>query len=235
MRHNRRMSVTQEQTDACRRWIGSFTQLETPRLVARPLVMADDTALFEALQNPRVHNWVGPLEKPFTLSSARRWLTSRIERMEREEGINCGVFYRESGTLMGFVGAALKPELGGMTIGGAGSEVYWGKGFAEEIGFALVIDLFSAGVAPLMATTALDNYASERLLRAFNFEEVGEIVSETPGGARASRLFMLTEPAFRKAIITPDKNATSPDDVRARRKALLRQCQEIKARRKAQD
>lgn len=228
------MPISQEQIDACRHWIKTFDRLETPRLVARRLTIADDELLFEALKNPRVHSWIGPLEKPFTLSSARRWLASRIERMEREEGINCAVIYRDSGTLMGFVGAALKPETGGMTVGGAGSEVYWGKGFAEEMGFALVIDLFSAGINPIMATTALDNYSSERLLRAFNFEEVGEVISDTPDGPRPSRLFRLTEQAFRGAIVTPDKGSASPDEISAKRKALLQQCREIKSRRNSE-
>lgn len=227
------MAVAPGYTKACHDWARRFDGLETPRLYARRLTAADDQLLFEALQNPRVHSWVGTLEQPFTLSSARRWLAARLERMERDEGVYCGVFYQGTNALLGFVGAAIKAEHGGMTLGGAVSELYWGKGFAEEIMFALIADLLGAGVNPIYATTALENYASERLLLAFNFEEVGQTDIATPDGGRASRLFQLAEQDFRKAVITPDTGAT-PEEIREKRRALLRQCQQLKAKRSSQ-
>ena len=227
------MATPAEQSEVCRNWVRGFGGLETPRLYARRFVATDDQLLFEALRNPRVHSWVSTFEKPFTFSSARRWLAERLDRMDKEEGVSCGVFHRDSGALLGFVGAAFKPEQGGMTLGGAVSELYWGKGFAEEITFALILDLFGAGVAPLFATTALDNYASERLLLAFNFENIGQIDVETPGGERGSRLYRLTEQRFRQAVITPD-SGVSPEEQRQRRRALLRQCQDLKSQRRSQ-
>jgi RimJ/RimL family protein N-acetyltransferase len=220
-----------EQVDIVRRWVEQFDRLETPRVYTRRLRMEDDQALYDAMKSSRVNRWISGFAQPFDLSAMRRWLAYRLDRMERGEGSYGGVFYRGSDVLLGFTHAVLEPELGGVEIAGAVQELYWGKGFVEEMGFALIADLFDAGVNPIVATTAMENYSSFRALSAFNFERVATHDIQTPNGLRPSLVFRLTPERFRQAMITPIDAPLSHAEVRAQRLELIKLCEDLKAQR----
>lgn len=218
--------------DAARAWVKNFTRLETPRLYVRPLAATDDQLLYEAMQNPRVNQWVGGFDQPFDLSAARRWLAKRLDKMEQGLGVYGGVFYQGSDVFMGFMYAVVNNDEPGIEIAGALNELYWGKGFVEEFTFALISDLFSADVPSVFATSALDNLSSVRALQAFNFEQVGEKEIPRPDGTlRPSRYFKLTPERWKKAIVLPLKDGASHEEVRARRRALIDLCQQLKSER----
>jgi len=220
------------QTAAVRQWTRDFTRLETPRLTIRPLRMEDDAALFEAMQSPRVNRWISGFAQPFDLSALRRWLAKRLARMDNGDGVYGAVVYRDSGVMLGFMHAVLEPDLGGTEVAIAFHELYWGKGLVEEAGFAVVSDLFDAGITPIVATTALENYSSIRALTAFNFEAVDQIDIDTPQGLRPSWLYRLDAARFGQTMILPDDATLTPVEMRQRRMALHKLCTELKARRR---
>lgn len=215
---------------AARQWVQGFTTLETPRLVARPVRADDDRLLYAALDNPRVHRLIAGFPQPFDLSSVRRWLAERLARMERGDGMYGLVFYKDSETLVGYFGMMVADD-GAAEIAGAIDELYWGKGFAEEFGFGLVSDLFAAGAPSIIATTALDNVASMRVLQVMNFQQEGQKDITTASGTRSSWLFRLTPEAWKSAKVVPLNDGASREDVQARRHALIKICQDLKARR----
>ena len=212
-------------------WAKDFTQLKTPRLVVRPLTLSDAEPLYDALKNPRVNTWISVYQQPFDLSALRRWLIPRIERMEQHEGIWAGVYPQGSTQPMGWVFAGLEADLGGVELAGALGELYWGKGFVEEASFALISDLMGAGLSRLVATCALNNYSSMRVLEALNFERRHKILLPRPQGARESWLYELTPDQWRKVRLLPLGDGLSPEEIKARRLALMALCREMKSAR----
>jgi RimJ/RimL family protein N-acetyltransferase len=202
-------------------WVRDFTGFETPRVTTRPVTMSDDAALFDALENPRIHTSIAGFDLPFTISSVRRWLVERLARRERCEGMYAAIVHRDSGVVMGHFGAKIDVEAGGMEVGIAMNELFWGKGFVEEVCFALANDLFRAGAPALVATCAMENWPSMRILMACSFEPQGFKTIATPQGPRPSRFFRLTPEAWNRTILTPIGDGLSHDDIRARRKALI--------------
>lgn len=104
-------------------WAKDFRELATPRLALRPLTAGDAEPLYDAVKNPRVNTWISVFQQPFDLSSTRRWLAPRIERMERHESIWAGVYHHGSTQPMGWVFAGLEPDLGGVELAGALGEL----------------------------------------------------------------------------------------------------------------
>lgn len=217
---------------AARDWVSAFKTLETPRILARRLRIDDDQILFDTLSDPRVNAWIGGFEQPFTLSSARRWLTPRLDRMDNGDGVYGAVFHRVSRVLLGFMYAVRDPAHDGIEIAGALNELYWGKGLVEELSFALINDLFAAGVPRVIATCATDNFSSMRVLRTLNFERMGAKDIVTPNGPRPSWVYALTPERWQAAIIVTALETPSGDDVKRRRAALQALCRELKQERR---
>jgi RimJ/RimL family protein N-acetyltransferase len=207
-----------EQAENFRQWAKQFCGLETPRLVGRILRHDDDQALFEILQNPCVHRIVAGFRFPFDLSSVRLWLGERMERMASGKGMYVGARYRGTDCLLGYFG--VKWDLGAANIGGAVDPLYWGKGLTEEMMFAMINELFGAGIGRIIATCALDNYSTMRVMRACNFDELERTEIDTPQGRRASRHFELTPERWRSARVMPAEIPLSPEDIQERRQAL---------------
>lgn len=212
-------------------WAQLNRRFETERMVLRPLDVSDAESLFDAMKNPRVNEWIPVFEQPFDRVALRRWLLPRLARMERQEGLWYGVYHRGATVLMGWAYVGLEEELGGVELAGALSELYWGKGFIEEVGFALINDLFRAGVSHLVADCFPDNWSSMRALRALNFEEIEQRPMDTTRGRQQLRIFKLTPERWRKAKVLPLGDGLSPEDIKERRRELLALCREMKSAR----
>lgn len=209
-------------------WTRSHTGLTTPRLWTRPLRIEDADALFDSIKNPRVHKWVSVFEQPCTLSTLRRWIGVRAARMEAGEGIWSAVFVHDSNVPMGWISIDLEPELGGVELGGMLGELYWGKGFVEEASFALLNDVFDAGVSRVIATCAVDNYSSMRVILALNFEKTGQMDRSTPQGPRPSFVFELTPARWRNVRLLPLYDGLPPEEIAQRRSELRALCRDLK-------
>lgn len=220
--------LSSQDIEAMAKWVRGFRGMETPRLWTRPLREDDAEALFDAIKNPRVNAWVAIYEQPFTLSTVRRFIAKRIERMAAGEGLWLGVFAHGCDVPMGWISADLEPLLAGVELGGALGELYWGKGFVEEATFALMNGLFNAGVSSVIATCAVGNYSSMRVILALNFERAGTMERPTPQGPRASLVFKLTPEGWRSAKLLPLGDGLSADEIAQRRRDLHALCRELK-------
>lgn len=209
-------------------WARGHTGLKTPRLWTRPLRVEDADTLFDSIKSPRVNKWVSVFEQPCTVSTLRRWIGVRVARMEAGEGVWSAVFVHGSDVPMGWVSIDLEPELGGVELGGMLGELYWGKGFVEEISFALLSDVFEAGVSRVVATCAVDNYSSMRVILALNFEQTGKMDRSTPQGLRPSLVFELTPERWRKVRLLPVYDGLPPEEIAQRRRELHALCRDLK-------
>lgn len=212
-------------------WAANFKDLSTPRLIAKPLTLEDAEPLFDALRNPRVNTWISVFEQPFDVSAMRRWLLPRLQRMDMHEGIWAGIYPAGASQPMGFIYAGIEPDLGGVELAGALGELYWGKGFVEEMTFALINELFDIGLPHLVATCAITNWSSMRVLEALNFVQERRIELVRPRGPNHSYLYALTPERWRKVRLLPLGDGLSPEEVKARRRALLQFCREMKTAR----
>lgn len=222
--------ITSDDIERLAAWVRGFTTIETPRLTMRRLSAEDAEALHGAMRNERVNSWISGFAQPFDLSAMRRWLAPRLERMERGEGIYGAILHRESGVMLGFMHAVMEPELGGVELAAALQEVYWGKGFVEEGAFALINDLFDAGLSQLVATCALTNRSSIVALHALAFTQTATIDIVTPQGPRPSFLFMLTPEAWRSIRLMPFEESLCLQEIRARRKAIIAETYAVRER-----
>ncbi|MGE3769896.1 MAG: GNAT family N-acetyltransferase [Bdellovibrionales bacterium] len=221
------MAITEE----IRAWVKNFPDIKTDRVLARPLQASDDQILYQAMQNPRVNKWVGGFQQPFDLAAARRWLSKRLDVMDSGEGLYLAAFYNGVQELMGFMYIRFW-EHDDVEVAGALNELYWGKGFAEEVAIPLIDKMFNKfGFNRVWASTALENRSSIRLLTALGFTYEGQKMIPTPDGSgRVSNIFGVTREGWANRPLQRFEDDPDPAEIAARRRALIKACQEARSR-----
>jgi RimJ/RimL family protein N-acetyltransferase len=112
-------------------------QLETPRLLIRPLSLADKTPLMEFFSDPVATEFLFLDKTPEQF--ADQWLSRQLGRYASEQGGMCAVVLKETDTLIGQCGLCYqwvdfvpKWEVGYHFI-----RRFWGKGYATEAAVAM--------------------------------------------------------------------------------------------------
>lgn len=165
------IDATPQQAHAMMRATQQFEQIETARVIARPLGFDDVDALVALLSNPRVSGPITLFPQPFLESSGLKWVNDGIEKCTTGTGLHLGVFYRDNGMMIGEYHVNLWPEHVTGKFGGCLATAYWGKGLAEEISVALSSWLYDTAAASLLClTTAEDNYSSQRMILELGFK-----------------------------------------------------------------
>jgi RimJ/RimL family protein N-acetyltransferase len=157
--------------------LAALPNIETPRLLLRPL-RAEDAETFRVMtDDPMITEAVHFLTTPFTITDARRLIA--------DNGRDCfwGIWLRDDGRLIGTVGTHLQGALD-IEIG------YWlarstrGHGFATEAATHVVRALKTAYPEHLIfAECRAQNTASWRLLERIGFRADGREGSR-PGRKR---------------------------------------------------
>lgn len=150
--------------------------LETPRLLVRPLVLADAEDLFEAYGDADAMVHLTP-DVPRDLAGAQEWARAKIELFERDGGLSLwAVVERATGRVIGDCGLQHEdygwgPEVG---LGGRGNRRFWGQGYALEASSACLRAGFDQlGLDRIGAETAPANLPAQRLLRRLGMKLVG--------------------------------------------------------------
>jgi ribosomal-protein-alanine N-acetyltransferase len=136
-----------------------FTLLQTPRLVLRPMTLADWPAIHRYMSDPIVTRWLpeGPLDEAQTQAFAQKNAGRSASAI--------AVIERESDQLVGHM--VFHPWLGHATheIGWAISSGHQGHGYATEAAGALLDFAFRAlGCHRMVATCQPENVASWRVM-----------------------------------------------------------------------
>lgn len=165
------------------------TELTTARLMLRRARPSDLDA-FHALVSDfavvrNTGTWPFPADRAFT--------ATRCAPLQTARGMAGPVFHQ--GALVGWIGLSVKearPELGYMF-----ARAHWGRGFATEIGRALIAHSWQThDWAVIDACTFSDNPGSARVLEKLGFTEgpACEGDCKARGGRFATRTFTLTRP-----------------------------------------
>ncbi len=165
-------------------------EIATARLTLRRSRPADLAAMhalvsdFAVVRNTA--NWPWPPDRAFT--------ASRCAPMDPEMGLGGPVIHE--GALVGMMGVSVKQDA--VELGYMFARAHWGRGFATEIGRALIAHAWARYDWPAIgASTFTDNPGSARVLDKLGFVEgpasMGE--SRARGGSFPTRTFRLMRPA----------------------------------------
>jgi len=147
----------------------------TERLEIEPLVAAHAAALFVALRDPRVYEFI-PASPPAgaeQLEARYRMLETRSSPDGSEAWLNWAVRWRDGGEYVGRLEATVRSD-GTALIAYELSPECWGKGVGSEAARWLLDELAAAhGVREVRAEVDTRNLASIRLLERLGFERVG--------------------------------------------------------------
>ena len=153
---------------------GTPLQLETKRLILRPMLESDLDALLLIFTDPNVMASFGV--DPFTREQMQRWLQRNLDH-QKEFGYGLfSVLLKETGELIGNCGLE-QMEVNGVQAAELGYDFrsgFWNQGFATEAASAVRDYAFNVLKLPmLISLIRLGNLASKRVA-----EKVGMTLEE---------------------------------------------------------
>ena len=148
--------------------------IETPRLIIRPLTMADEKGMFAMDSDPEVHRFVG--NKPYTTLYQTRATIDYVMRQYAESGIGrWAVIEKETNDFVGWTGLKLmKEKVNGYIefydFGYRLARRFWGRGYATESGRAsLDYGINELRLNEIYGMTDVNNGASRHILEKLGF------------------------------------------------------------------
>jgi RimJ/RimL family protein N-acetyltransferase len=151
-------------------------QIETERLLLRPLLAEDAAGMFALDSNPEVHRFLG--NQPISTLEESEKVIAFVQQQYAELGIGrWAVIEKSTGEFMGWSGLKKITEAFlGMPfyydLGYRFRPEYWGKGYATESAKAWVHEAFNTlQLSELYASTHLENHASAGVLLKCGFAE----------------------------------------------------------------
>ena len=157
--------------------------LATPRLRLRTATPADHAFYLALVNDPAFIEHIGD-RGIRTLEEARLALIEGPIAMQEMRGHSLYVVeLKEIGTPIGMCGLIKRDTLDGVDIGYAYLPDYRGQGYAYEAGLAVLAYAPALGVQRVLAITAPDNIASNRLLlkMGLRFEQFTHLTPDGPG------------------------------------------------------
>ena len=155
--------------------------LETDRLIVRPITVDDAPFILTLLNEPSFLRYIGD-KQVRTVKDARQYiLNGPVASYERHGFGLCLMELRESNTPVGMCGILKREELPDPDIGFALVPDFWNKGLAFEAATAVLNDARERlKLERILAITSLDNEASINLLErlGFRFERVIKLAAD---------------------------------------------------------
>ncbi|MEL6416629.1 MAG: GNAT family N-acetyltransferase [Pseudomonadota bacterium] len=153
---------------------------EAPSRVAR---LSDAERFLTFLSDPAIHGPIYNLPRPLTVASMRAFIADKLAAQARGEGL---IFLRfdPSGEVLGYSEFDIWPQWGAGDLGGALRADQQGKraGVAgAKRTFSWMFD--SLKLERIVATGALDNVRTARMMDGLGLERKGEITSTRPDGS----------------------------------------------------
>ncbi|WP_417605884.1 GNAT family N-acetyltransferase [Oceanimonas baumannii] len=147
-----------------------FPVIETERLTLKPLMPEDSGSLLEIFSDPAVMRYWNTAPWS-TIQDALTFISESNASMQGQEALVLGVYLNATGELAGkcmlfsYEQESRRAEIGF----GLGCD-YWGKGYVNEAGEALIQYGFdSLGLRRIEAEIDPDNYASAKALEKLGF------------------------------------------------------------------
>lgn len=151
---------------------GVNSQLETKRLILRPMLATDIDALHLIFTDPKVMASFG--DESFTREQMQHWLQRNLDH-QNEFGYGlCSVILKADGTLIGDCGLEQMESLGAAELGYDFRSDHWNQGYATEAAIAVRDYAFDVLQLPqLISLIRVGNLTSRRVA-----EKVGMTLAE---------------------------------------------------------
>ena len=145
--------------------------LTTARLRIEPLEPGHAAAMFEAMRDPALYQWISLQPSPDLAHLERRWTWVAERPLVDVDVLDFGwaVRRREDGTCIGKMDAEVTAGGVARNVGYMFWPAHWGRGYATEAVTALSDHLRRHGVMRQHATVTLGNEASCRVLEHAGF------------------------------------------------------------------
>lgn len=162
------------------------------------LATVDDAEVFcRFLSDPAIHGPIYNLPVPLTTETVRTFIQRKLDERDRGEGL---LFLRfdPEGAVIGYSEFDIWPEWGAGDLGGALRPDQQGRRAGVSGAARTFTWMFETlRLELIVATGALDNIRTARILDGLGFERKGEIISHRPdGGTRTSRVWEVTRQAW---------------------------------------
>ncbi len=152
---------------------------QTERLFLTLLSIQDLSDLYQVLSNETVRHPVAILPKAFDLKEAEAFIHHATQKMKETQEF-CLSVWDATHQYIGYAGLHPTNHAHELEIGYWLAESEWGKGYATELTQGLLTFAFQRqSVTSVIATTALDNTASQRVLEKCGFRREGCINRNT--------------------------------------------------------
>lgn len=145
-------------------------EIETNRLLLRPLVPADAEDVFEWVSDPIVNKYL-----PYSLYHEVREVNAWISSLEEAEN-EFAFCLKSTGKVIGSGSISFDESRNAYELGYNLNRAYWGKGFATEAAKAMIQWAYSSlGARDFCTNHATANTASGNVIRkcGFQFERYG--------------------------------------------------------------
>lgn len=151
-----------------------FPVIETERLTIKPLVSNDAESLLEIFSDPEVMRYWNT--SPWTtIQDSLDFINESNDSMQRQESLVLGVYLKSTGELAGkCMLFSYEKESKRAEIGFGLGRSYWGKGYINEAGEALIQYGFdSLGLRRIEAEIDPENQPSAKALEKLGFSREG--------------------------------------------------------------
>jgi len=169
-------------------------QLATERLIVRRISMDDAAFILQLLNEPGWLRFIGD-RGVRSLDDARAYIQSGPLETYSRLGIGFGVVtLKAAGAPMGICGLTKRDYLDAPDLGFAFLPEHWGKGYAREAAAAVLTHgREQLKLRRVLATTRVDNFASQRVLECLGFRFERTVVR--PDTGRELNLYAVGAPA----------------------------------------
>jgi [ribosomal protein S5]-alanine N-acetyltransferase len=149
-------------------------QLETERLILRPMFGSDFEALHRIFSDPKV---MAAFNHPlFTLQQMQRWLQRNLDHQTKFGYGLFSVILKETGELIGDCGLEQMEDMNAAELGYDFSSEFWNQGYATEAATAVRDYAFHTLQVPqLISLIRVGNLASKRVAEKVGMKLVEEL------------------------------------------------------------
>lgn len=195
-----RIRLPEVRQDAIRTAVRSATGIGFDAAPSRVATLADAPALYRFLADPEIHGPIYNLPRPLTVDSVGDMIARNLRAQAAGEGL---LFLRfdAAGEVLGYSEFEIWPDWGAGDLGGALRRDIQGQRAGVEGARRTFNWMFETlHLELIVATGALDNVRTARLLDGLGFVRKGEITSaREDGSTRPSLVWEVTQAEWRRA------------------------------------
>lgn len=192
-----RNRLSRERQSEIRDAVRAATGIPFPDTPSRLARLEDADAFLEFLSAPGIHGPIYNLPKPLTRDSVTRFISEKRAAQLRGDGLLL-LRFDPQGRVFGYSEFDVWPEWGAGDLGGALRADQQGQRAGvngARRSFSWMFDALRLDL--IVATGALDNIRTARMLDGLGLARRGEIFSPRPDGSRrASRVWEITRDAW---------------------------------------